>query len=229
MNKRKKRTTEERITIVQQIAEGKISQEAASRQAGVGTSTIRRWLQTYKAEGVQGLAESRKNRVYSEETKASAVKAYLSGEGSLSDLCIKYKIRDDHILREWIKVYNSGKDFKRMHGGSRMKQGRETTQDERYEIVKSCIDSGLDYGATAEKYNVSYQQVYTWVKKYKELGKPGLEDRRGQRKKYQAPRNEKEALEARIAQLEAENRLLKMERDLLKKVKELERRDAFLK
>ena len=226
MSKRKKRTTEERITIVQQIAEGKISQEAASRQAGVGTSTIRRWLQRYKAEGVQGLAESRKNRVYSEETKASAVKAYLSGEGSLSDLCIKYKIRDDHILREWIKVYNSGKDFKRMHGGSRMKQGRETTQDERYEIVKSCIDSGLDYGATAEKYNVSYQQVYTWVKKYKA---PGLEDRRGQRKKYQAPRNEKEALEARIAQLEAENRLLKMERDLLKKVKELERRDAFLK
>ena len=229
MSKRKKRTTEERITIVQQIAEGKISQEAASRQAGVGTSTIRRWLQRYKAEGVQGLAESRKNRVYSEETKASAVKAYLSGEGSLSDLCIKYKIRDDHILRDWIKVYNSGKDFKRQHGGSRMKQGRETTQEERYEIVMACIDSGLDYGATAEKYNVSYQQVYTWVKKYKELGKPGLEDRRGQRKKYQAPRNEKEALEARIAQLEAENRLLKMERDLLKKVKELERRDAFLK
>lgn len=229
MSKRKKRTTEERITIVQQIAEGKISQEAASRQAGVGTSTIRRWLQRYKAEGVQGLAESRKNRVYSEETKASAVKAYLSGEGSLSDLCIKYKIRDDHILREWIKVYNSGKDFKRQHGGSRMKQGRETTQEERYEIVMACIDSGLDYGATAIRYNVSYQQVYTWVRKYKELGKPGLEDRRGQRKKDQQPRSEKEALEDRIAQLEAENRLLRMERDLLKKVKELERRDAFLK
>ena len=229
MSKRKKRTTEERITIVQQIAEGKISQEAASRQAGVGTSTIRRWLQRYKAEGVQGLAESRKNRVYSEETKASAVKAYLSGEGSLSDLCIKYKIRDTHILRDWIKVYNSGKDFKRMHGGSRMKQGRDTTQEERYEIVMACIDSGLDYGATAEKYNVSYQQVYTWVKKYKELGKLGLEDRRGQRKKDQKPRSEKEALEERIAQLEAENRLLKMERDLLKKLEEIERRDAFLK
>ena len=60
---------------------------------------------------------------------------------------------------------------------------RETAQEERYEIVKACIDSGLDYGATAEKYKVSYQQVYTWVRKYKELGKPGLEDRRGQRKK----------------------------------------------
>ena len=175
------------------------------------------------------VSERRKNRIYSIETKEAAVKSYLAGEGSQRDICRRYEIRDHHILRDWIKVYNSGKDFKRMHGGSRMKQGRETTQEERYEIVMACIDSGLDYGATAIQYNVSYQQVYTWVKKYKELGKPGLEDRRGQRKKDQAPRSEKEALEARIAQLEAENRLLKMERDLLKKVKELERRDAFLK
>ena len=110
-----------------------------------------------------------------------------------------------------------------------MKETRSTTVEERIQIAKDCIANGGNYGETALKYNVSYQQVYTWVKKYKELGKPGLEDRRGQRKKDQAPRSEKEALEARIAQLEAENRLLKMERDLLKKVKELERRDAFLK
>ena len=175
------------------------------------------------------VSERRKNRIYSIETKEAAVKSYLAGEGSQREICRRYEIRDHHILRDWIKVYNSGKDFERQHGGSRMKQGRETTQEERYEIVMACIDSRLDYGATAIRYNVSYQQVYTWVKKYKELGKPGLEDRRGQRKKDQAPRSEKEALEARIAQLEAENRLLKMERDLLKKVKELERRDAFLK
>ena len=36
---------------------------------------------------------------------------------------------------------------------------RETTQEERYEIVKACIDSGLDYGATAEKYKVSYSAL----------------------------------------------------------------------
>lgn len=175
------------------------------------------------------VGERRKNRIYSIETKEAAVNSYLAGEGSQREICRRYKIRDTHILRDWIKVYNSGKDFKRQHGGSRMKQGRETTQEERYEIVMACIDSGLDYGATAIRYNVSYQQVYTWVRKYKELGKPGLEDRRGQRKKDQQPRSEKEALEDRIAQLEAENRLLRMERDLLKKVKELERRDAFLK
>ena len=229
MPRKKKGTAEERVELIQQIIDGRISRETASQIAMVDESTIREWVRTYKAEGALGLTDSKKNRVYSEETKMAAVEAYYSGEGSQRDICSRFGIRNKSILQQWIKVYNSGKDFKRMHGGSRMKQGRETTQEERYEIVMACIDSGLDYGAIAIQYNVSYQQVYTWVKKYKELGKPGLEDRRGQRKKDQAPRSEKEALEARIAQLEAENRLLKMERDLLKKVKELERRDAFLK
>ena len=107
------------------------------------------------------VSERRKNRIYSIETKEAAVKSYLAGEGSQREICRRYEIRDHHILRDWIKVYNSGKDFERQHGGSRMKQGRETTQEERYEIVMACIDSGLDYGATAIRYNVSYQQVYT--------------------------------------------------------------------
>ena len=229
MPKKRKLTAEERIRIVHDILEGRTSQRAASRKVGIDCSTISEWIRTYKAEGTLGLTDQERNRTYSAELKAEAVKAYLAGEGSLREVCSKYGIREKVVLRQWIKVYNSGKDFKRRHGGSRMKQGRKTTQDERYEIVTSCIESGLDYGATAEKYNVSYQQVYTWVKKYKELGKPGLEDRRGQRKKDQQPRSEKEALEDRIAQLEAENRLLRMERDLLKKLEEIERRDAFLK
>ena len=43
----------------------------------------------------------------------------------------------------------------------------------------------------------------------------------------QSPRTAEEELKARIAQLEHENYMLKMERDLLKKVKELERRDRW--
>ncbi|HIS60632.1 MAG TPA: helix-turn-helix domain-containing protein [Candidatus Scybalomonas excrementigallinarum] len=29
-----------------------------------------------------------------------------------------------------------------------------------------AIEYGKNYSATAKKYNVSYQQVYNWVKKY---------------------------------------------------------------
>lgn len=46
-----------------------------------------------------------------------------------------------------------------------MKQGRETTQEERIAIVKDCLENGSNFGETAIKHNVSYQQVYQTVKK----------------------------------------------------------------
>ena len=176
------------------------------------------------------MLEQKQNRVYSEETKLKAVTDYLSGVGSLREICEKYKIRSNTQLRSWIKVYNNGKDFKhKMSGGSRMKNTRKTTQEERIEIAKDCIANGYNYGETALKYQVSYQQVYTWVKKFSELGEAGLEDRRGKRTAQQQPRTEEEELKIKVAQLEHELYMTRMERDLLKKLEEVERRDAYRK
>ena len=108
-----------------------------------------------------------------------------------------------------------------------MKQGRETTQEERIAIAKDCLENGSNYGETAIKYNVSYQQVYTWVKKFRELGEAGLEDRRGKRVSAQEPRTELEQAKIEIAELKHKLYMAEMERDLLKKLDELERRDAF--
>ena len=44
-----------------------------------------------------------------------------------------------------------------------MTKGRKTTQEERIEIVAFCIEHGKDYGLTIEQYQVSYQQIYSWV------------------------------------------------------------------
>ena len=68
-----------------------------------------------------------------------------------------------------------------------MKQGRDTTQEERVRIVKDCLASGKNYGEMALKYKVSYQQVRTWTLRFEEMGEAGLEDRRGKRKKDQTP------------------------------------------
>jgi len=105
-----------------------------------------------------------------------------------------------------------------------MTKARKTTFEERVAIARECIASGRNYGDLAVKYNVSYQQVYTWTNKYAEQGEAGLEDRRGQRTAQQQPRTPEEEMKIRIAQLEHENYMLKMERDLLKKLDEIERR-----
>ena len=110
-----------------------------------------------------------------------------------------------------------------------MKTGRKASQEERIQIAKDCLENGSNYGETAQKYNVSYQQVYTWVKKFRTQGEAGLEDRRGKRTAAQIARTQEEELKIRIAQLEHELYMTKMERDLLKKLEEIERSDAFRK
>ena len=100
-----------------------------------------------------------------------------------------------------------------------MKKARKITHEERIKIAKDCIANGKNYGETAMKYQVSYQQVYKWVKKFSELGEAGLEDRRGQRTAQQEPRTEEEEQRVKIAQLEHELYMTRMERDLLKNQK----------
>ena len=227
---RAKVTAEERIEAAKACAEGKMSQAEAARRLGISRPRVTEWVARYKAGGALAFKEQEHNTVYPEELKAAAVREYLDGKGSLRELAAKYGLRSTIQLRDWIKVYNSGRDFgHKMSGGSRMKQGRETTQEERIAIAKDCLENGSNFGETAIKYGVSYQQVYTWVKKFKELGEAGLEDRRGKRIAAQEPRTELEEARIRIAQLEHELYMAKMERDLLKKLDELERRDAFRK
>ena len=229
MSGKNKLNAEEKVRIAEDCIEGRISQAEAARRVGVDESSIRAWIAKYKSEGSYGLWQTEKNRVYSEELKLQAVTEYLAGSESLREICKKYRIRTKTQLRAWIKVYNSGRNFKKMSGGSRMKNTRKTTQEERVRIAKECIENGDNYGEIAIKYQVSYQNVYSWVKKYRELGEAGLEDRRGQRTAQQEPRTEEERLRIENAQLKHELYLARMERDLLKKLEEIERREAYRK
>lgn len=107
-----------------------------------------------------------------------------------------------------------------------MRKARSTTQEERIQIVRECLESGKNYGEMALKYNVSYQQVRTWTLKFEKLGEAGLEDRRGKRKKDQEPRTELEAAQIEIERLKHQLYLANMENHLLKKLDEIVRRDA---
>lgn len=109
-----------------------------------------------------------------------------------------------------------------------MSKARDTNQEERLKIVQECIANNKNYDVITLKYNVSYQQVRNWVRKYEEMGAAGLEDRRGRRFGTQKSRTPEEELRDRVAQLEREKRKLQMENDLLKKVRELERRDRLV-
>jgi transposase len=162
--------------------------------------------------------------------KLKAVRDYLDHKGSLRDISQKYGIRDQLQLRCWIKAYNTHGEIKSRGsgGGSYMRKTRKTAYEERLEIVQDCLANDRNYGATAKKYECSYQQVRNWVKRYENMGSAGLEDRRGKRAGSLPSRTKEEEMRDRIAELERKNRYLQMENDLLKKVRELEMKDRYL-
>lgn len=205
--------------LVKKYQSGEISVAEACRIAKISIFSFKERIRIYEQEGLTGIATNDKWRRYTKELKINAVEAYLSGEGSQSEICMKYKIKSKTQLKDWIKLYNSGKNLKELMGGSRMKKSRKATLEERLKITKECIESRYNYGEIAEKYDIGYQQIYTWVKKFIELGEPGLHDRRGRRKIDQKPRTLEEEKEIKSAKLEHKDYLLRMERDLLKKVK----------
>ena len=126
-----------------------------------------------------------KNKYYCLEVKNSAVNDYISGKGSLYDICSKYNISSHSVLQGWILKYNNSHNKWKSHNTKEnkiMTKCRKTTYNERLEIVAFCIENNDNYQLTSNKYKVSYQQVYTWVRKYKENGYESLRDNRGKRK-----------------------------------------------
>lgn len=215
----------EKIAAIEKYLRGEDSLNHLATLLDVAYPSIQQWLKTYQSLGPNGLLNASKNTAYSSELKTLAVKDYLAGGGSHMEICKKYGIKSTYQLRDWILKYNSHEKIKTPRTGGRliMTKGRATTYDERIEIVKYCIEHQNNYAETAQKFQVSYQQIYSWTNKYLKNGVGELQDRRGKRKS-EDDMSELEKLRAQNKLLEAENRRKQMEIDLLKKLDELERR-----
>lgn len=217
-----------KIRIVESILEGQTTQGKAADLLGANKATIQGWIHIYQTFGQTGFAARKTAQIFTEKEKKAAVEEYLQGKGSLADISRKHRIRTKSTLLKWVEQYNHHIEFREpgTHGEYRsevyMRKGRATTQKERIEMVSYCIEHGMDYALVVEKYGVSYNQIYSWVKKFRESGVQGLEDRRG-KKRLVSEMSE-------VEQLRAENRILKkqaerleLENIILKKRRELER------
>lgn len=228
MSKRSPKSVSEKLEIVLLHLEAGKSLSWLARHHGVFKDTLSNWVRKYKETGIEGLEESRRWMKYSKELKEQAVSDYLDGLGSLKALTKKYGISDPSVLRLWIKSYTSGKELKATSRGmSRMKQGRKTTFDERVEIVNFTLAHEKDYQGAVEKYGVSYQQVYSWVRKFEKDGSNGLLDRRGKGLESKPNLTSEEELRLKIKQQEERIKYLEMENGLLKKLEEIKRRNQW--
>ncbi len=216
---------EDKIKIIKALEDGDYSVNELEAIYNVNKDSIYNWVYKYENYGLEGLKEASTWRRYSKELKLEAVKDYLSGEYSIREVTKKYEIPSTSSLRQWIKKYNSYRELKdtSKERTSSMTKGRKTTWDERIHIVLDCLGNGKDYQRIAETYEVSYQQVYQWVKKYEDGGDEALKDKRG-RKKEEEELSPEEKIQLEIKRLERENERLRAENLFLKKLEEIERR-----
>lgn len=217
---------EERLQAVESIVNHGKSLSEVFKELGISKDTLENWVYKFKHEGINGLKESKTWKRYSDELKHQAVQGYLDGKYSLPEGCRKYGISSTSVLRGWIKRYTSGESLKSTSKGkSNMTKGRKTTYQERIEIAQYCLAIDNNYQKTADKYEVSYQQVYQWVQKYKKDGIDGLVDRRGRGLSSKSNLTEIERLKLKNKELEQRNQYLEAENGLIKKLKEIERRE----
>lgn len=221
---RNKILKENKLDAVIKILDGKSSISSMAKKLQVSYTSVESWIRIYQSIGVNAF-DNTKNQTYSVELKLQAVTEYLSGKGSLDTICKKFKIKSKSQLRRWISKYNNHEKLKSYSGGTGkiMEKGRKTTFEERIDIVKDYIESGTSYEEIAEKYGISYQQIYQWVRKYQEHGIDGLQDRRGKRKALE-DMTEIDRIRAELKMEQAKVKHLELENRVLKKLKEIERR-----
>lgn len=219
-----KYSPEEKIRLVHQILDNKQSINALASSCGIDYSTLEAWVRNYQSIGIDAFyTRGRTKRTTAE--KETAVRSYLDGEGSIRDICKKYKISDTKTLRDWILKYTSHEKLKPSGSGGKaiMTKGRKTSFEERIEIVQYCILNNYNYKETSQKYQVSYQQARNYVVKYEKQGIDALQDCRGKRKpENQMTELERLRLELKILKVEKER--AEMELSFLKKLEEIERR-----
>ena len=216
-------SAEFRSMVSQEYLDGKGSYGFLADKYHISKTTIRKWVAAYKVHGIDAFISEVGNKSYTHEFKIMCVEEVIDGYGSSVDIGAKYKVHPT-VLESWIKLYNANRELRDYIPKREIYMAdarRKTTIEERMNIVEYCISHGRDYKGTASIFDVSYSQVYSWVKKYDTNGEEALIDKRGRHKAD----NEVDELE----RLRRENKKLKRQLEendmlvqLLKKVKEFE-------
>ena len=217
------------IKICEEYLSGDLSERELCNKYGVhfkdGNSIIKDWIPRYLQDGANAFLAPSGNRIHLSSEKIAAIEDYIEGNGSLRSIAAKYGIPSKETLRQWVLLYNANielRDYCPKREIYMAKAKRKTTIKERKEIVEYCINHNRDYKGTASIYDVSYSQVYFWVKKYDAHGEDGLTDKRG-RHKADEEVDELERLRRENARLKRQLQEKDMLAELLKKVQEFER------
>ena len=223
MSRKIKYSKELKLEIVKRYLKGESARALANKYSlsKSGYMRIFEWAHRYETLGENALAASDTNKAYSKSLKMKVINEYLKGGISYLDLANKYNISTAEIVRKWVLKYNQGIEIEGYNPKSEVytMKARQTTLEERIEIVQYVLDNENDYKGAADKYSVPYASVYQWVSKYNKYGEDSLKNKRGRpsssKPQKELTNEEKQAIE--IEKLKQELKRKDMVIEVLKK------------
>lgn len=235
MSKRKRLSFEAKVRACELYEQGRGSYNTISKEFGISESGLKLLYKKYINFGNESLRMQKQHQTYTKEFKQKLIDAYNNGEGSYPELAVKYGITNYALIARWVLGYNKSNKTTYSGAGGVTIMTRKTTLEERIEIIGYLIDNDIDYNKASTRFNVSYQQVYTWHKKYQENGVDGLVDRRGIKKQnhelseIELLRRENERLKRELELSEAAKIVLKKKQQIQEetRLRELETKNRI--
>lgn len=90
------------------LSEG-LGRRSVSRLLGVPADTVRKWSETYRAVGLEGLLNMGKRQaVYDFETKVAAARAVVDEGVSKPEAMARFGIASTGPLKRWCRLYREG-------------------------------------------------------------------------------------------------------------------------
>lgn len=200
---------EERMAAVHAYVDSHFNENYVIRTLGYPSpNALRSWYKEYKAPGTLH-AKSRSKPRYTQAQKEKAVTYYAEHNISITQACREMGYPHRDILRTWIQEIHP--DLLRQKQGSCKKNSCliRYTKEEKYEIVEEWMTSNIPVYQVAAKYGVSKAAISKW--KFQILGKDSKVPMRKEEEHW-LPKETKEDLQSEIVRLQAEIRMLRMER-----------------
>lgn len=159
MSKKSLYSPEEKYQVISEVMDGRHSLNSIANKHSLSWATIKDWICKYNNDGTEGLKKST-------TWKQNAVLAVINEELSLRQATAVFQLSSSTILRKRISSYTNREMLKSTSKSNipkTMTNGHKTTYQKRIEITQYTIANELNYAQSIEKFDISYQKVYSWV------------------------------------------------------------------
>ena len=157
--------TEFKMRIVKEYLKGNISFKNLAKKYNISHHEIvKRWVNTYKSQGYEGLKVKRENTQYTLEFKLNVVNLYLTGEMSYQSLANELKMNNPSMIARWVIDFRK----KGIEGLKSKKKGRPSKMSK---TPKKSKDTKIESSAqltNEEDNSLNEAQLKEKIKKLEE-------------------------------------------------------------